>query len=382
LRTPDRLLFVTVGTQWLVTALVGIIATRTASVFGDPVTARATVDAAHEVATGGLPATGAPAYPLLLAPLALVTTNVSTVASIVTTLNVLILAPLASYCLLEVGRRVAGRIYAIAAALVWLLAPVVIVPMFASKYHDTYVDYVLPALYGLTLQPLYPAMVLSLAAAVLCLRAAAGADRAALGAGLAAAAAIACVPVSAGVAVGVVLALMVARRRRATLEALAGIAAGLVPTLLWRDRALSDHTFTLGGPTWAHFQATMAQVREVFWSNRLLQWVPIAGAIGMFRLGSVAATLVAAWVASAGVLVLATQSTFDHGEVLHAWAPAWPAYALLLAATPALVPTLLRRLGPRAEGETDATRVSTAVVAALLVLVLVGGTIAVGLVWL
>jgi hypothetical protein len=380
LRTPDRLLVVTVGTQWLVTAFVGLIATRTASVFGDPAAARATVDAAHEVATGGLPTTAGPAYPLLLAPLAAVTTHVSTVASIVTTVNVLVLAPLASYCLLEVGRRVAGRIYAIAAALVWLLTPIVVVPVFVPKYHDTYVNDVLPALYGLTLQPAYPAMVLSLVAALFCLRAAAGAGRAALAAGLAAAAAIACVPVSAGVAVGVMLALAVARRPRAALETLVGIAAGLVPTLLWRDRVLSDHVLTLGGPTWTRFQATMGQVREVFWSNRLLQWIPIAGAIGMFRLGSVGATLAGAWVATAAVLVLATPSVFDHGAVFLAWVPAWPAYALLLAAIPALVPTLLRRLGPRAEGETDAARVPTAVVAALLVLVVVVGTTAVALV--
>jgi hypothetical protein len=252
--------------------------------------------------------------------------------------------------------------------------------MFVPKYHDTYVDDVLPALYGLTLQPAYPAMVLSLVAALLCLRAAAGAGRAALAAGLAAAAAIACVPVSAGVAVGVVLALAVARRPRAALEALVGIAAGLVATLLWRDRVLSDHVLTLGGPTWTGFQTTMAQVREVVWSNRLLQWIPIAGAIGMFRLGSVGAMLAGAWVATAAVLVLATPSVFDHGAVFLAWVPAWPAYALLLAAIPALVPTLLRRLGPRAEGETDSARVPTAVVAALLVLVVVVGTTAVALV--
>jgi hypothetical protein len=90
--------------------------------------------------------------------------------------------------------------------------------------------------------------------------------------------------------------------------------------------------------------------------------------------------LAGAWVATAAVLVLATPSVFDHGAVFLAWVPAWPAYAFLLAAIPALVPTLLHRLGPRAEGETDAARVPTAVVAALLVLVVVVGTTAVALV--
>jgi hypothetical protein len=382
LRTPDRLLILTVGAQWLVTAGVALAAKHSGSVFGDPEAARAAVDAAHKVATGTLPTTGGPGYPLLLAPLVAVTSHVSTVASVVTTINVLVLAPLASYCLLEVARRVAGRLYAMAAALVWLLAPVVVVPLFVPSYRDTYVDDVLPGLYGLTLQPAYLAMVLSLVAALLCLRAAAGAGRAALAAGLAAAAAIACVPVSAGVAVGIVLALVVARRPRSALEALVGIVAGLVPTLLWRHRALSDDVVRLNGPSWNGFQAAMAQVREFFWSNRLLQWIPVAGAIGMFRLDGVGATLFGAWVATAAVLVFATPAVFEHGVVFLALVPTWPAYALLAAAVPALVPTLLRRLGPRVAGETGAARVPAAVLALLVVLVVVIGTTVVALVGL
>jgi uncharacterized membrane protein len=62
--------------------------------------------------------------------------------------------------------------------------------------------------------------------------------------------------------------------------------------------------------------------------------------------------------------------------------PAWPAYALLVAGIPALVPTLLRRLGPRADAESAAASVSTAVVAALVVVVVVVGTTAVALVGL
>ena len=353
MRPPNRLLVVTVGTQWLVTAGVAIVATHNGSVYGDPTAARATVDTAHRVATGGIPAAGGPAYPLLLAPITAVTPHVSTVASILMTVNILVLAPLASYCLLEVARRVAGSLYAIAAAAVWLLLPIVAVPLFVPKYHDTYVDHVLPALYGLTLQPNYLAMVLSLVAAFLCLRAATGARpaHAGLAAGLAAALAIACVPVAAGVAVGIVLALAAARRPRAALEALAGVAAGVALTLVWRARALPDDVITLGGPSWDGFQSTMAQIREFFWSNRLLQWLPAAGAIGMLRLCGVGAALSAGWVATATVLVLATPSVFDNGRVFVAWIPAWPAYALLVAAIPALVPTLVRRLGSRVQPE-------------------------------
>ena len=52
---------------------VAIVATHAGSVYGDPTAARATVDTAHRVATGGIPAAGGPGYPLLLAPIAAVT---------------------------------------------------------------------------------------------------------------------------------------------------------------------------------------------------------------------------------------------------------------------------------------------------------------------
>ena len=200
---PDRLLVVTVGVQWLVTVGVALAASRSGSVYGDLSAARAAVDAARTVADGTLPPTAGPLYPLVLAPLAGLTTRLATVSSVVTVVNILVLAPLASYCFLEVARRVAGRMFATAAAAVWLLGPIAVIPLFRVTYRDTYVDVVLPTLYGLTVNPVYLAMALSLAAAMLALRAAAGAPRAAFLAGLVAATAIACVPVAAGIAAGV-----------------------------------------------------------------------------------------------------------------------------------------------------------------------------------
>src|SRR5262249_47321379 len=162
--------------------------------------------------------------------------------------------------------------------------PIVAVPLFQPAYHNVFVDNVLPALYGLTLSPTYLAMALALVAAMFGVRAADGAPRAGLAAGLMAAAAIPCFPPSArvavrGVAVGVLLALVIATRWHALLEAAAGLAAGLAPTLIWRHRA-GVATFTLGHPTWSGFQGSWANVRENFYSNRLVQWLPVAGAIG------------------------------------------------------------------------------------------------------
>jgi hypothetical protein len=348
---------------------VALAASRTGSVFGDVVGVDATIADAAGVAHGTLPSTGGPLYPLLLAPLARLTTRADRVASVVTIVNVLVLAPLATYCMLEVARRIAGRMFAALTATVWLLAPVAAVPLFAASYRPTYVDDVLPALYGLAVQPAYLAMVLSLVAAAFALRAVAGAPRTAFVSGLVSAAAIACLPVSAGIAAGVLISLAVARRWRGVGEAIAGLAAGLAPTLIWRRRALETVTFTFGDPSWSGFQGSMSNIREFFYSNRLLQWLPVAGALGMLRLMRPAAGLTAGWAFLAAVIGVATPTSFAAGRFFVDLIPVWPAYALLVAAIPALIPTLVRRLGDRVAGEQQGRGVSLVAAATLFVLV-------------
>ena len=343
MRRVDPLFVATVCVQWLVTAGVALTAHRDGSIYGTEASARATVHAANRVAEGTLPHTGGPAYPVLLAPLAALTNSTNAFAAVVTTISVAVLAPVASYCLVDLARSVAGRPYAVLAAAVWLLGPVAAVPLFVTKYHDTYVDDVLPALYGLTIQPAYLAMVLSLAAAAFALRATAGVPRAAFAAGLLAAFATAVLPVAGAVAVGSGLALASAGRWRGLLEAAAGMAAGLAPTLLWRQRALGGVDLTLGHPAWGTFDAAMANVREFFWSNRLLQWFPIAGTVGVLRLGRPAAALLCGWVGVFVVVVVAAPSSFTNGALFIDLIPSWPAYALLVAAVPALVPGLTHR---------------------------------------
>lgn len=369
MRRLDPLLVGAVVLQWIVTAGVALFADHAGSVYGDRAAVEAAVEAAEMVTGGTLPATAGPGYPLLLAPLVALTDSVGSVASVVTTINVALLAPLAAASLVEIARRAAGPVYAVAAAAVWSLAPVAAIPLFVPRYHDTYVDDVLPALYGLTVRPEFAAMALSVAAAAFAMRAVGGAARAGLLAGLFAGAACAVSPPAGGVAAGIALALVVAGRRRSLLEASLGLVAALIPTLLWRSQAPGVPTVALGSPSWATFQATMAQIREYFWSNRLLQWLPVAGAIGALRFAPPLGALLAGWLGLASVTIVATTPDLDGGRLFVAMIPAWPAYALLVAAIPALVPTLIARLGPRLTPRTgggDAD--SLAAVAALALL--------------
>jgi hypothetical protein len=209
------------------------------------------------------------------------------------------------------------------------------------------------------------------------MRAVAGSARSGLVAGLLAGAAISFTTTAAPVAVGILVAVAVSRRWRALLDAAIGLAAALAPTLVWRQRALGGVTVTAGHPSWSAFEAAMAQIREYFWSNRLLQWLPIAGAIGALRLLPELAVLAATWLAAAAIVIVATPSEFAGGRLLISLIPSWPAYALLVAAIPALLPTLVTRCAgyltpePRVAAVPKATAIVAVALLAVLPLALV-----------
>lgn len=379
MRRPDPLFAATVLLQWLVVAGVAVAAARSGSVYGGRSSAAQAVDAAGSISNGGLPATNGPGYPILLAPIVRLTHDVGTVASIVTTVNIVVLIPFVAWCLLEIAERSAGRLYAAAVAVVWTLAPVAAVPLFTDAYRPVYVDDVLPALYGLTLRPEFAAMALSVAAAAFALRAVAGARRAGIVAGTFAGAAALVTPVALAAGAGVALALIAARRWRALLETAPVLAAALVTLLVWRQRALGGPTVTLGHPAWAAFQATMAQVREHFWSNRLLQWLAVAGAAGAVRLARPLGVLGIGWLGAYALVAVATQTDFSQGRFFVSLIPSWPAYALLVAAVPALVPTLMARVRHRLVPRSDAAAVGVAVGIAAVALLTVVPLLAVSL---
>jgi len=70
-----------------------------------------------------------------------------------------------------------------------------------------------------------------------------------------------------------------------------------------------------------------------------------------------------------------TSPSFDGGRFFVDLIPAWPAYALLVAAIPALVPTLVHRLGSRIVGEPQVREVSRAGAVTVLVLAVVVTTV-------
>ena len=144
--------------------------------------------------------------------------------------------------------------------------------------------------------------------------------------------------------------------------------------VLWQARALDGpDSLSFGAVDWGRFTDNMAGLREFFWSQRFLQWLPLAGVIAVARRSVPLALLLGGWLLAFGV-VLGSQPEAgpEGGGMFRVLLPALPAYVLLTAAIPLLVPTLAVRLGtkldPLAPGYRPG-RSALAIAAVLLALV-------------
>ena len=256
-------------------------------------------------------------------------------------LNVLVLGPLALVCVYRIAARVGGLALGAWALLVWVATPWITEAISLAVYDATLRDRVLPLWLGLTAEPGYPAGIALLAATAVL--ATPSLPYAAVLAGAAAATAVLLVPATLLFAGPAALALQAARRpRELGLFALV-VTPVVVATAIWRDDIFGELSR-------AQLDGNLAGLREYFWSQRVLEWIPVAGAIALARRSVPLALLVGGWF---GVLV-AVEATrigvgYDNGELFRVLLPAFPAYVLLAAALPLLVPTLAARLGPLAQ---------------------------------
>ncbi len=293
-------------------------------------------------------------------------------------LNVLVLGPIALACVYALAARIGGRLLGLWAAVLWVAAPYLAIPFFHADYHDRYVEQFLPQALGLGLLADFPSMVCLLVAAWLAVRALDAGDwtNAAL-AGLAGGFAIAIKPANVLFLAGPVLMVLLARRIRLVLPYAVGLVPPLLLLLLWKVRGLGDLPVlafeqtrvaanatvgaTLAAPLgvnvdfgryldldWANFRSNMANLREFFWSARVLQWLPFAGVLAVSRRSIPVAGLLAGWF-GAFLVVKGTpaQSTVESGSFFRLLMPAYPAYFLLAASIPLLVPTVVRRIPAR-----------------------------------
>jgi len=286
-------------------------------------------------------------------------------------LNLLVLAPLAVLCVYGIATRIGGRLLGYWAALLWVIAPFASIPLFVDRYQERWSEHFLPQALGLTSLSDYPSMVLVLAAALFVVRSldeSHFADAALAGLLLGAAAGMK--PPNLLMGVGAALAYLLARRWREGFVFGAAVVPSLLVLALWKERglgripafSLEEAELAVGSGLVAlgaldgyleldvdHWRGQMNQLREFFWSARLAQWSPLAGLIAVLRVRRTpVAALLGGWLA-AFLLVkgFSTRADIQANTFWRLLMPAWPAYLLLFASIPLLVPTLARRLGNR-----------------------------------
>ena len=333
-------------------------------------------------------------WPMLLAPLTWVTGSSSIeLLPLSTILQVGVLGPIATLAVYDIGARLAGRLAGLWCASVFVAAPFAAIPFFVDRYHDSWVDQVLPQALGLTQQADFPSVVAVLVAAAFTVRALeAHAYREAVLAGTFAGAALALKPANALFLLGPALAFLLARRWRQALLFAVSLAPALVALTVWKAKGTgaiplftqSSATLAAGladpvlAETW--FQRTfdfdverwkenMSNLREFTWSARIVQFLPLAGALALARRSVPAAGLVLGWLLAYVVVKgSASVATIESGSYWRLVMPALPAFALLTAAVPLLVPTLVARGGARLEprpGRRPGLRASVGLVAVL-----------------
>ena len=233
---------------------------------------------------------------------------------------------------------VAGRIPALFAGLVLVLGPVVLAKRYFGSgggtppidYRTVYRHDVLPTAFGLTARSGLIAACLLLASAWLVLARTRFPVWSTAALGGAAAAAAALVYPRAWLALAApVAAALAARRPTATVAALATAAAGLVALAVFRH---VPHV-AFG---WHQMGQSLDSVREFSWSRRVLEYLPLAGVVGLSRRSAPAAAFFG--VVLVALVILPLSRPLGLTGYLLAIVPGVPVYWLLTACIPFLVP--------------------------------------------
>jgi hypothetical protein len=273
--------------------------------------------------------------------------------------NTLVLLPIALLCVYGIASRLAGRLFGYFAATVWIALPYLGILFVEPGYHQKYTELTLPQLLGLTSVPDFPATVALLVAAYLCLRAAETTGwHAAAAAGLACGYSLAIKPSNAIFLFAPAIFLLASRWSALPIFA-AGLAPAVLTLALWKFRGLgqlaaapAEPIRLAAGPldlihriyspklgSWAHLGQVLDSLREHFWIARVLEWLPIAGCIGLLARSRRGFLLIGSWFIPF-FLIKGTYfaASVEDASFFRLMMPAFPAYALLAAATVLLVP--------------------------------------------
>jgi hypothetical protein len=303
--------------------------------------------------------------------------------------QVLVLGPIALASLYGIAARLAGRLFALWASALWVVAPVLVIPLWRGDYHERYAGLFLPQALGIVNLGDYPSMVVVLAASYFVFRALdTGRGNDAVLAGLLMGLAVGIKPANALILPAPLLAFAVARRWRE----IPAYAVALLPALLtlavWKARGLG-HLPLLSAPelreavgasipvlprvghylqfSQSQFHDNLAQVREFFWSKLLLEYLGVAGAVAAVRKAPAKGLYLIAWFAAIVVVKGGSPvANVRDTSFFRLTMPGFPAYLLLAASAVLLVPGWGRHVRARRVASTAARPSRGLVLAAVL----------------
>jgi hypothetical protein len=299
----------------------------------------------------------------LLAPLSWIFgPNLVSALPVIVLFNTLVLLPIGLVCMYGIGERIAGRLFGYWVALLWIFIPFIGIPYSLHGYHQKWTEITMPQLLGLGAMSDFPSMIALVAGAYLCLRAL---DERhwifAAGAGFAVGFALSIKPSNSVFLVAPALLFLIWRWR-----SIVPFALGLVPCLaaltFWKVtgqgnlpwRTTTDaHRLAIGNGfthrylrdnSWTQLHNNLLQLREFMWSDRVLEFLPVAGIAALLIRNRRAGVFVGSWFAVFFVL----KGTYINSRVEDAtfWRlmmPAFPAFVVLAASVPLLIPSVRAR---------------------------------------
>lgn len=281
-------------------------------------------------------------------------------------LQALVVAPLASVGLYLLAKELGGIVLARAATVVWLVAPLSAALLFDDRYRPLYTSNVLSQLFGLTTLDGLPAMTVLLWSAYFAFRQLnEGGWVPAAASGATAGFALCLNMTNVLYLVAPLVCLAVARQVLAVGAFTLALLPGLLVSAVWLAHTASGETVSAAvqwalahdvafpddpqGPLsleLARLGEQLTQFREFFWSERLVEWLPLAGLVGAARLAPLKSLFLGLWLASYVVVKgSASGAPVDIAALWRLTLPAWPAYVLLGVSIVMLVPSLGRRYG-------------------------------------
>jgi hypothetical protein len=319
-------------------------------------------------------------WPAMISPIARIAgPNLVSAFPAIVLLNVLVLLPIALASLYGIAARIGGRVFGYWTVVLWIALPFIGILYTNAGYHQRYTELTLPQSFGLTAMSDFPTMVAALVCVYFVVKTLFDEHPQlvdGVAAGVAAGASIAIKPATALFLVGPALALAYRRRFAIVGTMLAGIAPAVITLAVWKFRGLGHiPLFSSSAPhhiahlaaaaplgalnfgkywhllDWPRFLNNLDLLREHFWSARLIEWLVLAGVIALARRSLGAALLVGGWFFSFALVKGSYgNASVEDSSLFRIMMPSFPAFVLLIASLPLLLPHAPGKLRERRPG--------------------------------